>query len=127
VIVCTGKEINRKDVLALMVGMEKVRMDNEFHFVDSYTGQKCHVCKRGARIDRQAFDVNAKGELCRVVAIREHNRERPGVITVGYLSCSNPRCPVHVDIGNRKIEDAKYLLKQIRAHAYKGRRRRRSG
>lgn len=97
---------------------------SEFHFVDSYTGQKCPVCKKGARIDRQAFDVNSKGELCRVVAARDYDRVRPGVITVGYLTCTNPRCPVHVNIGKRKIRDAKYLLKQIRAHAYKGRRRR---
>lgn len=98
---------------------------NEFHFVDSYPGKKCHVCKRGARIDRQAFDVNNKGELCRVIAMREHDRERPGVLTVGYLTCTNPRCAVYVHIGKRKVKDAKYLLKQIRAHAYKGKRRRR--
>jgi len=98
---------------------------NEFHFVDSYPGAKCLICKKGARIEREAFDVNAKGELCRVIVMREHNRERPGVITVGYTTCTNPRCPIHCNVGKRKISDAKYLLKQIRAHAYKGRRRRR--
>ena len=98
-----------------------------FHFVDTYPGTRCHVCKKGARIDRQAFEVNRHGELVRVCAVREHNRERPGVITVGYLTCTNPRCAMSVDIGYRKIKDAKHLLKQIRAHAYKGKGRRRRG
>jgi len=100
-------------------------MIDEFHFVDTYPDQTCHVCKRGARIDRQAYDVNSKGELCRVLAMREHDRERPGVITVGYISCTNPGCPLCVNIGMRKVKDAKYLHKQIRAHAYKGNRGRR--
>ena len=94
---------------------------SEFHFVDSYDGSTCHVCKRGKRIERAAYDVNSRGELCRVIVARDHDRERPGVITVGYTTCTNPHCPIHCNVGYRKIRDAKYLLKQIRAHAYNGR------
>ena len=90
----------------------------EFHFVDEYFGT-CHVCKKGKRIDRVAYDVNHKGELCRVIAIRTQNRERPGVTTVQYTTCTNWRCPVHVSVGYRKVRDAKLLLKNIRASAYK--------
>jgi len=97
-----------------------------FHFVDEYFGT-CMVCKRGKRIDRVAYDVNHKGELCRVIAMRDQNRERPGVITVGYTTCTNWRCPVHVSVGYRKVKDAKILLKNIRASAYKQTSRRQSG
>lgn len=94
----------------------------EFTFVDDYRG-KCHICKRGTRIDRMAYDVNHKGELCRVIAVRERNRERPGVITVGYTTCTNWRCPVHVSTGYRKVRDAKAILRAVRATAYSKKRK----
>jgi len=96
-----------------------------FYFVDGYNHGKCIVCKKGDRIDRDAYDVNEKGDLVSVCIMREHNRERPGVIRVGYTTCSNPRCSMHCNVGYRKVKDAQYLLKQIRAHSYKSRSKKR--
>jgi len=97
----------------------------EFHFVDTYLGRKCHVCKVGSLVDRSAFDIDVNGELCKVLALRTNDRERPGLMSVGYTTCTNSRCVLFTEIGNRKVNDAKYLLKQIRSHAYKRKQRRR--
>lgn len=101
-----------------------------FHFVDVYDGSECPVCKRGKRIERQAYDTNSRGELHRVCVVRDKQRSRPAVMTVGYTSCTNPNCALHCDIGFRKEQDAKQILKQVRIAAYSGskkkkRRRRR--
>jgi hypothetical protein len=88
-----------------------------FTFHDVYSG-KCMVCKKGNRIERQAFDVDRTGNLVRCVVIRDNKRSRPALMTVGYTCCDNPRCELHVAIGNRKAADAGKLMRKIRAAKY---------